>query len=323
MPPSRIYETIDLHTAGEPLRIIVSGLPHIPGTTMLKKQSYFRENFDHVRTALMLEPRGHADMYGCVLTEPVSEGSQFGVVFMHNEGYSTMCGHGIIALTTVAIMEDWVADTSSLFWDTRAGTIQARPFLSNGRVEKVFFESVPSFVLYEKLSVGGLTVDVAFGGAFYVVVDSPLPIDGNQLPEIRRLGMKLKNLVESKYQVSHPLNPDIKGIYGTVFCGPPANPVLDARNVTIFANGEVDRSPCGTGTCAVMASRWSRERSVADQTFLHESIIGTVFEGRIVGTGTVGEFDSIVPEIGGSAFVTGYNKFQLDEADPLVSGFRL
>ncbi len=323
MPPARTYQTIDAHAAGEPLRIIVSGVPPIPGATMLEKRAYIRENLDFIRTSLMLEPRGHADMYGCVLTPPVSEGSDLGVLFMHNEGYSTMCGHGVIALTTVAVQNGLVAESSVIALDTPAGTVHARPTIEGTRVVGVSFENVPSFVLEKDVAVLGMSVDVAFGGAFYAIADSPLPIDGSHLPELRELGMKLKSAVEEEREVVHPLEPGLRGIYGTIFRGAPRREGATARNVTVFADAEVDRSPCGTGTCAVMAMRVQKGLLGDEDTFRHESIIGTVFEGRVLGRSRVGDIEAVIPEISGSAYITGYNTFVVDEADPLGRGFRL
>ena len=323
MPFSRTYQTIDVHAAGEPLRIIVSGVPPISGATMLEKRAYTRKNLDYIRTSLMLEPRGHADMYGCVLTPPVSEGSDLGVLFMHNEGYSTMCGHGVIALTTVAVGNGLVGKSSVIALDTPAGTVRARPTMEGTRVVRVSFENVPSFVLEKDLAVLGMSVDVAFGGAFYVIADSPLPIDGSHLPELRELGMNLKSAVEKEREIVHPLEAGLRGIYGTIFCGPPRMEGSTARNVTVFADAEVDRSPCGTGTCAVMAMRVQKGLLGDQDTFRHESIIGTVFEGRVLGRARVGAIDAIIPEISGSAYITGYNTFVVDEADPVGRGFRL
>lgn len=290
---------------------------------MLEKRAYLQENLDHIRTSLILEPRGHADMYGCVLTPPVSDSSDVGVLFMHNEGYSTMCGHGVIALTTVAVGHGLVVESAVISLDTPAGTVHARPTIEGNRVVEVSFENVPSFVLAKNLVVLGMSVDVAFGGAFYVIVDSPLPIEGPHLPALRELGMKLKSAVEKEREIVHPVETGLQGIYGTIFRGPPRMEGATARNVTVFADAEVDRSPCGTGTCAVMAVMSQRGLLSEEDTFRHESIIGTVFEGRVLGRVRVGDLDAIIPEISGNAYITGYNTFVVDEADPVGRGFRI
>jgi len=335
-------KTIDAHAAGEPLRLIVDGFPTPRGRTMLEKREWVLNHADHLRRALMLEPRGHADMYGALFTEPVSPGSHAGVLFMHNEGYSTMCGHGVVAVTTIALERGLLlpgGDGASIVYDSPAGTIRARARVRAGggtedaeavRVESVAFVNVPSFVLY-----GGLTVklasrqiraDVAFGGAFYAIVDSEavgLPIDAGHLPELRRIGMEIKHAIEDVYTIAHPLEPGLHGIYGTIFTGPPSDERADLRNVTIFADAEVDRSPCGTGTAAVMAVVDAMGLLSDDRPFVHESLIGTRFNGRIVSRTEVGDYQAIVPEIEGSAWITGEHTFLVDDEDPLREGFRL
>ena len=325
--------TIDAHAAGEPLRLIVEGFPSPAGRTMLEKREWVKAKADHLRRALMLEPRGHADMYGAILTEPVSPGSHAGVLFMHNEGYSTMCGHGVIAVTTMALERGLIVpggDGASVVYDSPAGTIRAKARLRDARVESVAFANVPSFVL-----LGGLTVklgprpiraDVSFGGAFYAIVDCEavgLPIDAAHLPELRRVGMEIKHAIEAAHTIVHPLEAGLNGIYGTIFTGPPNHPSADLRNVTIFADAEVDRSPCGTGTAAVMAVVDAMGLLAEDRPFVHESLIGTRFNGRIAGRTVVGEYQAIVPEIEGSAWITGEHTFLIDEEDPLREGFRL
>ena len=348
-------KTIDAHAAGEPLRLVVGGFPSPRGKTMLGKREWVRTHADHLRRALMLEPRGHADMYGAILTEPVSPGSHAGLLFMHNEGYSTMCGHGVIAVTTIALERGLImpgpaapksaerteagGDGTTVVYDAPAGTIRARARVgaglagaagSAGRVESVAFVNVPSFVLH-----GGLTVkvssrhiraDVAFGGAFYAIVDCEavgLPIDVPHLPELRRVGMEIKLAVEAARDVAHPLEPGLRGIYGTIFTGPPSDERADLRNVTIFADAEVDRSPCGTGTAAVMAVIDAMGLLADDRPFVHESLIGTRFTGRVASRTAVGEYQAIVPEIEGSAWITGEHTFLVDDTDPLKEGFRI
>jgi len=333
--------TIDAHAAGEPLRLIVGGFPSPHGRTMLDKREWLKRHADHLRRALMLEPRGHADMYGALLTEPVMPGSHAGVLFMHNEGYSTMCGHGIIAVTTIALERGILVpggDGCSIVYDAPAGAIRARAKRAGaaegaGRVENVAFQNVPSFVLHGgltvKLATRHIRADVAFGGAFYAIVDSEavgLPIDAPHLPDLRRIGMEIKVAIEREQKIVHPLEPGLRGIYGTIFTGPPETTgkgAADLRNVTIFADAEVDRSPCGTGTAAVMAVIDAMGLLADDRPFVHESLIGTTFSGRLVGRTSVGEHAAIVPEIEGSAWITGEHTFLIDEGDPLKSGFRI
>jgi proline racemase len=347
-------QTIDAHAAGEPLRLIVDGFPAPRGKTMLEKREWVRRHADHLRRALMLEPRGHADMYGAILTEPVSPGSHAGVLFMHNEGYSTMCGHGVMAVTTIALERGLLVpggDGCSVIYDAPAGTIRARARIKSagagrsggsggareagdldrdGRVERVAFVNVPSFVLHGGLSVKlparQVRADVAFGGAFYAIVDSEavgLPIDAAHLTELRRVGMEIKHAIEAQQTIAHPLEPGLCGIYGTIFTGPASDERADLRNVTIFAEAEVDRSPCGTGTAAVMAVIDAMGLVDSERPFVHESLIGTRFTGRVVSRTLVGEYPAIVPEIEGSAWITGEHTFLVDDADPLKEGFRI
>jgi proline racemase len=347
-------QTIDAHTAGEPLRLIVGGFPAVEGRTILEQREFVREHHDHLRRALMFEPRGHADMYGALLTPPEHPGSHTGVLFMHNEGYSTMCGHGVIAVTTIVIERNLLAlprepdGSVHLTLDSPAGPIHATATLDGSAVTGVRFRNVPSFVLHAALPlrIGNrdVRVDVAFGGAFYAIVDSEaigIPIVPARLADLRRAGMEIKQAVEKAVKVEHPLEPQLHGIYGTIFTGPPSDERADLRNVTIFADAEVDRSPCGTGTAAVMAVLAAMGMLVeGEQVFTHESIIGTRFRGRIVGKTTLStpelqlrtpnfqvptpnEIEAIIPEIEGEAYITGEHTFLIDERDPLRHGFRL
>ncbi len=333
--------TIDAHAAGEPLRLVIDGMPSPEGATMLDKRAWAMKRLDHLRRTIMLEPRGHADMYGALLTEPVSAGANAGVLFMHNQGWSTMCGHGIVAVTTIALERELIWARSedapsevTIGYDTPAGLVHARATAVRSgdrtHVSSVAFRNVPSFVFEASLpvTVGGrkIPVDVAFGGAFYAIVDAEaagLPIDVPHLPELRRTGMLIAREVERLRKVVHPSDPGLEGIYGTIFTAPAQLPNADLRNVTIFADAEVDRSPCGTGTAAVMAVFEEMGLLGRDAPFVHESIVGTTFSGRVVDRVQVGDRAAIVPEIEGAAWITGEHTFLIDGDDPLKAGFRL
>jgi len=348
--------TIDAHAAGEPLRLILGGFPEPRGATMLDKRAWLRRRADHLRRALMLEPRGHQDMYGALLTRPVRPDSDAGVLFMHNEGYSTMCGHGVVAIGTLVVERGLLTtrEPNVVVLDTPAGQVTAhaqvvrrtgkgaapvvdpqarddrREAVAAARVTSVAFENVPSFVLCAGLPVRAanreVRVDVAFGGAFYAIVDAEgagLPIDPSRLQDLRRVGMEIKRAVEAARPVAHPLEPGLKGIYGTIFTGPAHSEGADLRNVTIFADAEVDRSPCGTGTCAVMAVLDGMSLLPRDRPFAHEGILDTTFRGRVLRRTTVGDLPAIVPELEGSAWVTGEHHFIVDDDDPLKDGFRI
>jgi proline racemase len=309
---------------------------------MLERRAWAMARQDALRRALMFEPRGHADMYGALLTEPERPDSDAGVLFMHNEGFSTMCGHGIIAVVTIAIERELITgrapadDESSraITLDAPAGQIRARARLSTRagrrRVDDVSFVNVPSFVLAASVPVEcagrRLTVDVAFGGAFYAIVDAEavgLAVTPERLPALREAGMTIARAVERAITVVHPAEPGLAGVYGTIFTGPPSRAGADLKNVTIFADREVDRSPCGTGTCAVLAVLDAMGLVDPSRPFVHESIIGTTFHARVVSRTTVGELAAIVPELTGSAWITGEHTFIVQADDSLADGFRI
>ncbi len=331
---ARTYTTIDAHAAGEPLRIVTGGVPRLRGETILAKRRWAAEHLDHVRRALVHEPRGHADMYGAYITEPERPDSDFGVVFLHNEGYSTMCGHGIIALGTVAVAQGLVPRTqpeTRIGIDSPAGFIETFVEWDGSRVGRVRFRNVPSFlyardVRVETPSFGALTVDVAYGGAFYSYLpaaDAGLAVTPAQLPDLIRLGDEVKHATEAVLDVVHPEEPELRGIYGTILDGPAAAPGHDQANVCIFAEREVDRSPTGTGTAGRVAQLVARGRLDLGETLANESIAGTLFEGTALERTTVGAFDAVVPEIAGRAWITGFNTWVVDPDDPVAEGFTL
>lgn len=332
-PPGwTVVRTIDAHAAGEPLRIITSGLPPIPGRTMLEKRRYAKEKLDQLRTALLWEPRGHADMYGCIPTDPVNQGSHLGVLFLHNEGFSTMCGHGIIALVTVALETGFLGLKETgpvLRIDTPAGLVTARARVERGRVREVSFLNVPSFayVLDEQVDVPGLgqvKVDIAFGGAFYAFCSAP-SLGLHLVPkDFRRLidaGMRVKRAVQDAIPIRHPEEGDLGFVYGTIFVGPPFEREHHSRHVCVFAEGEVDRSPTGTGVSGRAALLFARGEIEKGRPFIVESIIGTCFTGCVKKTTRLGSYDAVIPEVTGSAFITGRNEFLIDPSDPLRHGF--
>ncbi len=326
--------SIDAHTAGEPFRVITGGYPDLPGETILDRRRYAREKLDHLRTALMWEPRGHADMYGCIVTPPISPEADFGILFMHNEGYSTMCGHGIIGIATVAIeagLLPIVSPETTITMDTPAGLVTAHARIVDGRVTSVYFHNVPSFVLAldESIEVPGLgrvTYDIAYGGAFYAFVQaaevglSCTPEDFRPLIE---KGMAIKEVIMASRSIPHPFEEDLSFLYGTIFIGPPLDDGAHSRNVCIFAEGEVDRCPTGTGVSARLAIHHARGELAVDQPIVVESIIGTRFSGRIVETTRFGPYPAVIPEVEGAAYITGRNEWLIDPADPLRDGFIL
>jgi proline racemase len=326
--------TIDSHTGGEPFRVITGGFPELPGDTILARRRYAREHLDHLRTSLMWEPRGHADMYGCIVTRPVSPEADIGVLFMHNEGYSTMCGHGIIAMTKVALETGLVPMTepeTRVGIDSPAGLVTAYGRVENGTVTSVRFHNVPSFALAldETVDVPGMgrvRYDIAFGGAFYAYVDAAaagvrcVPEDFRALIE---KGTAIKRAVMAARPIPHPFEDDLSFLYGTIFVGPAPEPGADSRNVCIFAEGEVDRCPTGTGVSGRLALAFARGEIGPGEPMAVESILGSRFTGRIAGTTTFGPHPAIIPEIEGQAYITGRHEFLFDPADPWREGFIL
>ena len=332
-PPSEWTRvtTIDAHAAGEPLRVVTGGIPPIPGDTILAKRRYARENLDHLRRALMFEPRGHADMYGCILTEPVTSDGDYGVLFLHNEGYSTMCGHGVIALVTVLFETSMLEAREVVRLDTPAGRVTARANFDRHRVRSVAFENVPSFAYrldqsVEVPGIGKVRYDIGFGGAFYAYCKAE-GLGVRIVPEEFRLlidtGMAVKRAVMESQEIKHPFEEDLGFLYGTIIDGPPAGEGANSRNVCIFAEGEVDRSPTGTGVSGRVALEHAKGRLGAGESFVIESLIGTRFTGRVVRETTCGNYAAIVPEVEGSAWITGRHEFLIAPDDPLKEGFIL
>jgi len=327
-----VIRTIDVHAAGEPLRVIVDGLPPIPGATMLEKRRYARENLDVVRRRLMWEPRGHADMYGAIPTEPVADGSDCGVLFLHNEGFSTMCGHGIIGLTKVLLETGMVPaseGTSTIRIDTPAGLVVARAALKNGAVREVTFKNVPSFVYQRGIEVvldgiGTTVCDIAFGGAYYAYCDATdlrLSLEPSQHDRLIEVGRLVKAAVLAQATIDDPADPDLGFLYGVIFTGPPEDAHHHSRHVCIFADGEVDRSPTGTGVSGRAALLYDAGKLPEGETIVIESILGTCFGVAVVGRGHVASYPAVIPDVSGEAYVTGTSSFFLDPGDPLGDGF--
>lgn len=326
--------SIDAHAAGEPLRIITGGLPPIPGPSMLAKRRYAQQHLDHLRRALILEPRGHADMYGCILTEPVSPDGTLGVLFLHNEGYSTMCGHGIIALVTVVLETGILAVDEAdpeIRIDTPAGRITARALIRDGRVREVTFRNVPSFVYALDNTVevpgrGRVQYDVAFGGAFYAFCRAEelgFRLVPEECADLVEAGRSIKEAVMDTLPIHHPGQEDLSFLYGTIFVGPPHAASRHSRNVCVFADGAVDRSPTGTGVSARAALLCARGELSRDEPFVVESLVGTSFTGRVVEETFCGPHRAVIPEVSGSAHIIGRSEWWLDPQDPVRYGFFL
>ncbi len=318
--------TIDMHTGGEPLRIIIDGLPPLPGHTVLEKRRYFREHYDHIRKGLMWEPRGHADMYGAVITP--SAVADFDVFFLHNEGYSTMCGHAIIALTKFVIDSGLVSKTSVTF-TVPAGRIDATASVEDGKVRDAAFTNVPSFVYLRQQEVavpniGSVTFDVAYGGAFYAFVEASdigLTLKAKHFDRIIDYGRRIKHAVMDQFPIQHPFEEDLSFLYGTIFTGPAVQPGHHSRNVCIFAEGELDRSSTGSGVSARAALHHARGELQMNEKIIIESIVGSTMTVEIVELTKFGSYDSVIPKVSGTASFTGRHEFYFDPEDPFREGF--
>jgi proline racemase len=316
--------TVDYHTAGEPFRIVTGGVDGLRGATILDKRRDALERLDHVRRLLVHEPRGHADMYGCHLVEPNDDGADLGVVFFHNAGYSTACGHGTIALVTWALDSGVVErreGVNEVVVDVPSGRLETRALVEGDRVVSVRFRNVPSFVWAEGVEIGDRTVDVAFGGAFYASLEER--VEPRELPRLIELGREIKRELEAWQDVVHPLEPELRDVYGVIFWQEAGEEPLTQRNVTVFADGEVDRSPCGSGTSARLALLEKSGRLPRGAELRHLSVVGTEFRGRVVGDAEVAGIPALVTEVEGSAYRTGEHLFTLDPHDALGDGFLL
>lgn len=330
-------KTIDMHTGGEPLRVITEGFPELKGNSVLEYRRYCKENLDHLRTALMFEPRGHADMYGCILTPPNDEEGDFGVIFLHNEGYSTMCGHAIIALTTLCVEMNWIQvkeGENEVKIDAPCGRINSYAKVKSGKVEGVRFHCVPSFVagLDQTVEVNGIgivTYDLAYGGAFYAYVDMAknnfdFDLSKASYQKLIKTGMDIKKAVIKKDDsVAHPFEQDLSFLYGTIFTGESNHKHIDSRNVCIFADGEVDRCPTGSGVSGRMAIHYLRNEIKIGERMSIESITDSVFKGSVVEEIDFGPFKAVVPQVEGTAYITGMHTFVIDPDDAMKYGFIL
>ncbi len=316
--------TVDYHTGGEPFRIVVGGADTPQGSTILDRRRDALDRLDHVRRLLVSEPRGHADMYGCHVVPPNDAGADLGVVFFHNAGYSTACGHGTIALVTWALDEGIVErreGENRVVVDVPSGRIETVATVSDGRVRSVRFRNVPAFVWGTGIEVAGLSVDVAYGGAFYASMAER--VEPAELPRLIGLGREIKRELESAHEIVHPLEPELRDVYGVIFWQDEGTSPLTQRNVAIFADGEVDRSPCGSGTSARLAlldAAWQLPRGAE---LRHLSIVGSSFTGRVVDEVDLGGRSAVITEVTGTAYRTGESIFHLDPDDPLGEGFLL
>lgn len=327
-------QAVDSHTMGEPTRIVTGGIPNIPGKTMADKKAYLEENMDHIRTGIMLEPRGHNDMFGSILTSPVNEQADIGIIFMDGGGYLNMCGHGTIGAVTVALETGMVhmnEPETEVVLDSPAGLIRATAKIKDQKVKEVTFKNVPAFHYKENVEIevpelGKIKLDISFGGSFFAIVSAKeigLSVKPENTQKLTELALKIRDIINENIEIKHPVLDHIKTVDLVEIYDEPTNPEADYKNVVIFGQGQVDRSPCGTGTCAKLATLHSKKEIKPGEPFVYESILGTLFKGEILDTTKVGDFDAVVPQITASAYITGFNHFVFDDEDPVKYGFIL
>ncbi len=329
----RIFFCIDGHTCGNPVRLVAGGAPLLHGATMSERRQDFRRRYDWIRTALMYEPRGHDIMSGAILYPPCRDDCDIGVIYIEVSGCLPMCGHGTIGTVTFALEQGLITprEVGVARLDTPAGLVLAAYEREGLFVERVRLTNVPSFLALAEVPVdcpelGELVVDIAYGGNFYAIID-PQPnypgLDSLSPGDIQRLSPVLRERLNAQFAVVHPDDPTIRGVSHIQWTGPPRDPKAHGRNAVFYGDKAIDRSPCGTGTSARMAQLAARGRLAVGDVFVHESIIGSLFEGRVEAAARVGEHDAIVPSVAGWARMTGLNTIFVDERDPYAHGFQL
>ncbi|KAK7907836.1 hypothetical protein WMY93_016448 [Mugilogobius chulae] len=339
LPPHEGPElsVVDMHTGGEPLRIIVSGYPSVPGDTLLSKRRYVREHLDHLRRVLMFEPRGHYDMYGALLVDSELPDADLGVLFMHNEGYSTMCGHAVIALGRFAVDYKLVKEPQSPETQVNihcpCGLVKAFVEYSSGQTGAVRFHSVPAFAFATGVTVkvegqGDVKVDISYGGAFYAFVDAQkfgLDVNKSRTRDLTDAATAVTKAVQTQVKLNHPVSDDLAFLYGTILTdGKDEYSSEPTSNVCVFAEAQVDRSPTGSGVTARVALMFHKGLIKLNQTRTFQSgATGSKFTGRAVEETVCGDFKAVVVEVSGRAFYTGISHFVQEAHDDLTQGFLL
>lgn len=325
---------VDSHTAGESTRVVVGGIPKIPGKSMPEKKEWLESRMDYLRTALMLEPRGHNDMFGAILTSPTTEEADYGIIFMDGGGYLNMCGHGTIGAMTVAVETGMVEVTepiTRIVQEAPAGMIHGEVLVEGDKAKTVSFQNVPSFLYKQDQEVelpeyGRIRFDISFGGSFFAIVKADqvgLSIVPENAEKLKALGIALRDIINREIPVMHPTLSHIHTVDLVEWWSETETKGATLKNCVVFGKGQVDRSPCGTGTSAKMATLFARGELKVGEPFYYESILGTIFEGKILDTAKVGVYDAVIPQITGSAYITAFNHFVMEKNDPLKYGFVL
>ncbi len=330
----RVFSVIDSHTGGEPTRTVIGGIPYIPGKSIVDKMKYLKEKMGWIRTTLMFEPRGHSVMSGVILTEPTHPDADIGVIFIETGGYLPMCGHDTIGVSTVLVETGMVKveePITHITLDTPAGLTRVRVNVEDGTAKSVTFRNIPSFVFAKDVVVevpkfGKIRMDVSYGGNVYAILSAEsvgLKITPENASEIIQKGRVIRDAVNAQVKIEHPEKDFIDSCTHVQLFGKPTAPGAHLKNVVFFANSGVDRSPCGTGTSAKIATLYTKGELKLNEDFVHESIIGSIFKARAVEETKVGPYKAIVPEVTGRAYIMGINQIFIDPDDPHKHGFLL
>ena len=338
MKLNKMISVIDTHTAGEAARLVTAGIPKIPGKDMVEKKQYFINHLDDVRKSVMFEPRGHQDMFGAFLLPPTKEEADFGLVFMDTGGYLNMCGHNTIAAVTAAVETGMVdveegATEKEVVVETPAGLIYATAKLKdNGaKVKEVSFKNVESFLYKRDVEldvegIGHIKFDISFGGSFFCIISADqlgLEVKPENASKLKEAGLKIREAVNANIEIQHPTLEHIKTVDLVEIYDKPSHPEATYKNVVVFGDGNIDRSPCGTGTSAKLATLYAKGELKPGEPFVYESIFGTLFKGRIVEERKLAGYDAIIPEITGSGYILGFSNYVYDPDDSLTYGFLL
>ncbi|MFC4557718.1 proline racemase family protein [Virgibacillus kekensis] len=329
----RLFTTIDTHTGGNPTRTVLSGMPELMGNTMSEKMLYMKEHYDWIRNFLMNEPRGHDVMSGAIKVEPCHPDADVGVIYVETGGYLPMCGHDTIGYCTALIeagMVEVIEPYTTINIDTPAGLVKTKVKVENGKAVEVTFANVPSFLLksieMEVEGIGHIECDIAYGGNFYGIIDARklgLDLITNNASTIIDQAITIRNAINDREEIIHPEFPFIKGLTHIEFFTDPVHPEADLKNTVVVPPGGIDRSPCGTGTSAKLATLYSRSEIGVDELFVYESIVGTLFKARILELTRIKDYQAVIPEVTGSAWIMGMHRFFYNESDPLKEGFLL
>ncbi len=327
-----ILNYVDAHVGGEPLRLILRG-PRLKGCTLLEKRAYMMKNYDFIRTAVVLEPRGHDDMYGAVVVDPCHPEADLGIIFIDGAFYNNMCGHGAIAIATIAVEMGLVPvrePVTTVVLETGAGLVSIEVEVSNGSAGDATLQGVPSFLYRQDVSITlpeqTVLIDIGFGGNFFAIVGMEqlgLKHSKDDIPDFIRFGLAIREEANKQIPIAHPEKPHINTVEDIIFVKEPEFQGDTHKNLVVLGHAMVDRSPCGTGTCVRMAMLHARGMLEEGAAFFHESITGALFEGMIVGLDRVGQFPAVIPRVKGRAYITGMGNLLIDSADPLKYGFTL